>query len=74
MTTNMGVVDRVIRTVAAVVIAALYFSHVIGGTIAIILGLVAVLFLVTSLVGWCPGYVPFGFSTLRRAPTPAAKS
>jgi hypothetical protein len=63
MKRNMGTADRVIRTLVAVVIAVLYFTNVIGGTLALILGIIAVLFLLTSLVSWCPGYLPFGIST-----------
>lgn len=63
MKKNMGVVDKVIRLVVAAIIAALYFTGQITGTAAIILGIVAVAFLVTSLIGWCPTYVPFGIST-----------
>jgi hypothetical protein len=63
MTKNMGALDRAIRTLAAVVIGVLYFTNVISGTVAIILGIVAILFLVTSFVSWCPAYLPFGIST-----------
>lgn len=63
MKKNMGTIDRVIRTVLAVVIAVLYFTGQISGTVAIVLGIVAVAFLLTSLVGWCPIYNPFGIST-----------
>lgn len=68
MTKNMGTTDRVIRTLVAVAIAVLYFTGTIGGTLAIVLGIVAVAFLVTSLVGWCPSYLPFGLSTRKSAP------
>jgi hypothetical protein len=71
MRKNMGMADRVIRTVIAVAIAVLYFFNVIGGTLALILGIVAVLFLLTSLVSFCPSYVPFGISTCKEEP-PAA--
>ena len=65
MTRNMGTTDRVVRTLIAVAIAVLYFTGRINGTVAIVLGLVAIAFLVTSFVGWCPSYVPFGLSTRR---------
>jgi len=68
MTKNMGTTDRVIRTLVAVAIAVLYFTGTIGGALAIVLGIVAVAFLVTSLVGWCPSYLPFGLSTRNSAP------
>jgi hypothetical protein len=63
MTKNMGTADRAIRTLVALAVAVLYFTGRISGTVAIVLGIVAVAFLVTSLVGWCPGYLPFGLST-----------
>jgi hypothetical protein len=63
MKQNMGTEDRVIRSAIVVLIAILYFTGQISGLLATILGIVAVAFLVTSIIGWCPTYVPFGFST-----------
>ena len=63
MTRNMGTTDRVVRTLIAVAIAILYFMGKISGTLAIVLGIVAIAFIVTSFVGWCPSYVPLGLST-----------
>ena len=65
MKANMGTADRVIRTVLALVVGALYFTGRISGTVAIVLGVMAVVFLLTSFVSWCPAYAPFGFSTRR---------
>ncbi len=65
MKKNMGTVDRVIRAVLAVMIGVLYFAGQITGTAASILGIVAVLLLLTSATGVCPGYMPFGISTLK---------
>jgi hypothetical protein len=73
MTKNMGTADRVIRTLIALAVAALYFTGKISGTLAIVLGIVAIAFLVTSAVGWCPSYAPFGLSTRKSSgtgPTP----
>ena len=74
MTQNMGTADRVIRFVIVLVIAALYLAGKLSGILAIILGIIAVAFFVTSLIGWCPGYLPFGLSTRKPAggPPPAA--
>ena len=63
MTKNMGTADRVIRTLIAIAVGVLYSTGKISGTAAIVLGIVAIAFLVTSFVGWCPSYVPFGLST-----------
>jgi len=66
MKLNMGTIDRSIRLAAAAIIAVLYFTGQISGTVAIVLGVIGVVFIVTSVIGWCPGYLPFGFSTCKR--------
>jgi hypothetical protein len=63
MKNNISSMDRIIRTVVAVIIGVLIFTNVVGGTFAIILGVVAVIFLVTALIGFCPLYTLFKFST-----------
>jgi len=67
MTKNMGLVDRVIRILAAVLVAVLYLTHVISGPLAIVLGVIAAVFVVTSFAGVCPAYMPFRLSTLKRS-------
>ena len=62
----MGTTDRVFRLAIVVLIAVLYFTNVISGTLAIILGIVALVFLLTSLLGTCFLYIPFGFSTKKK--------
>lgn len=69
MKTNMGKVDRSIRILVAVAIAALYYSNIITGTLGIGLLIVAVAFVITSFVGFCPLYFPFGIATHRRKKT-----
>lgn len=63
MKINMGTADRVIRTLAAIVIALLYYYNVITGTLGIVLLALAGIFLLTSFVSFCPLYAPFGLST-----------
>lgn len=63
LTKNMGTADRIIRLLIAVLIAILYFTNVISGTVAIILGIIAIIFLLTSLISFCPLYLPFKLST-----------
>lgn len=65
MKKNMGMVDRVLRTVLAVIVAILYFSGQLAGTAAVILGVFAVIFVITSSVGYCPAYSFLGISTLK---------
>ncbi len=63
MKKNMGTIDRGIRIVIALTVGVLYFMGQISGTAAIILGVLAVVFVLTSLVGTCPLYLPFSLST-----------
>jgi len=63
MKKNMGTIDKVIRIVVAAIILVLYFTHVITGTLAVVLLILAGILVVTSLVGICPLYMLFGLST-----------
>ena len=63
MNKNMGTVDRTIRTLLALAVGVLWYTGKIGGTLAIVLGVFAVVFLLTSFVAWCPLYMPLKLST-----------
>jgi hypothetical protein len=63
MTRNMGTADRVVRVLVAVVIAGLWYTGRISGTVATVLLVFAGVFILTSFMGFCPGYLPFGLST-----------
>lgn len=63
MKKNMGTIDKFTRVAVAIIVAVLYITGQISGTAAIILGLFAVIFILTSLIGTCPLYLPFGLST-----------
>ena len=63
MKQNMGAGDKVIRILAAIVIAGMYFTQVISGTLAILLLTLAGIFILTSFISFCPLYLPFGIST-----------
>ena len=63
MKKNMGSADKVIRILLAVLLAVLIFTNVIFGWLAIVLGIFAVVFLSTSLLGFCPLYAAFKLST-----------
>jgi hypothetical protein len=67
MKKNMGTLDKIIRTLLAFVVILLYLFGLISGITAIILGIVAVIFLLTSFVSFCPLYVPLKISTLRKS-------
>lgn len=70
MKRNMGTLDKTIRITIAALIAVLYFTHVISGTLALVLGAIAVIFVLTSLVSFCPLYYPFGIKTCRKNRAP----
>jgi len=63
MKKNMGIIDITIRLVIAALVIVLYFTHVISGTLAIILLIFAGIFILTSFLSFCPLYLPFGIST-----------
>lgn len=59
----MGTADRIIRLIIAAIIGTLYFTGTISGTLAIVLLALAIIFVLTSFVGFCPLYAPFGIRT-----------
>lgn len=59
----MGTIDKVLRILAAVVMLVLYFTGVITGALGIFLIVLSVVFVITSLISFCPLYVPFGWNT-----------
>lgn len=61
----MGTTDRIIRLFAAAVIAVLYLAGTLTGTLAIILLILAGIFVLTSFVSFCPLYAPFGIKTCK---------
>ncbi len=62
----MGTADRIIRVIIAVIIASLYFTNVIPGTLGIVLIVLSVVFVLTSLISFCPLYAPFGIRTCQK--------
>ena len=66
MNRNMGSADRIIRTLMAIGIGALILSNVVAGTAAIVLGILAVVLVLTSAVSYCPLYAPFRISTRKK--------
>ncbi len=66
MKKNMGNADRVIRILAAVIVVVLIATDQLQGTLAIVLGAFAAIFVVTSFVSFCPLYFPFKISTRKK--------
>lgn len=66
MTSNMSTIDRIIRLIVVAIIAALYFTGQITGIALIVLGIIAVAFLLTGIISWCPIYAILGLSTKKK--------
>lgn len=65
MKKNMGGMDRIVRFIIAGIVLALYFTNVIGGTLAyVLLGLAAIL-VVTSFMNFCPLYAVLGINSCK---------
>ncbi|MBK9148489.1 MAG: DUF2892 domain-containing protein [Flavobacteriales bacterium] len=65
MKPNMGTADRVMRVILAAVMAILYFTDTVGGTLGLVMLVLAAVFLLTSFIRFCPLYAPFGISTCK---------
>jgi len=66
MKKNMGAIDKAVRILLALVIGTLYGANVISGAIALILLILATVFVMTSFISFCPLYVPFGINTSKK--------
>lgn len=73
MKKNMGTVDKAVRILAAILIIALYSTNIISGTLAIVLLVVAGIFIATSFMSFCPLYWPLGINTRSKAATAKTK-
>lgn len=62
----MGTADKVIRILIAAVVGVLYFTNAISGTLAIGLGILAIVFVLTAFISFCPLYLPFGINTFKK--------
>jgi hypothetical protein len=67
MKANMGTLDRVLRVIVAAAIAYLYYTGTISGPLGLALLIIAIIFVLTSLVGFCPLYAPFKMSTRKKS-------
>jgi hypothetical protein len=66
MKKNMGLIDRSVRVILALLFIVLIIAKTLTGTLAVILGIVAVVFLLTAVISFCPLYVPAKLSTLKK--------
>lgn len=67
MKPNMGSTDKAVRLIIAAVIAGLYFTGTITGTLGIVLLVLAAVFALTSFISFCPLYAPFGINTRKKS-------
>lgn len=65
MKRNMSNADRIIRVGLAAIFAYLYFGGIVTGALGIVLVVLGAVFLLTSVVAFCPLYAPFKFSTYK---------
>jgi len=65
MKKNMGSADRIIRVIIAAIVVILYATNIINGTLGIVLLAFAGIFVLTSLISFCPLYLPFGIRTCK---------
>lgn len=63
MKTNMGKIDKIVRIVLAILIFVLYLLDVISGTLGLVLLMLSGIFVLTSVFGFCPLYLPFNINT-----------
>lgn len=66
MKKNLNSVDRIVRVLIAAVIAILYLNNIISGTLGIILVSLAIIFVITSFISFCPIYAMLGISTRKK--------
>ncbi len=66
MKQNIGNIDKFLRILAAIVIAVVYYANLISGTLALVLLILAGIFIITSFIGTCFLYLPFGISTRKK--------
>ena len=66
MKKNMGSTDKLMRILFAFLVGVLYYTKAIEGNVAIVLGALAAIFVLTSFISFCPLYLPFGISTCKK--------
>ncbi len=67
MNRNIGTIDRIIRAVFSIIVAALYLEGYIDGTVAAVLGTIAFVLLATSTIGYSPLYILFNINTHKKS-------
>ena len=68
MKKNVGSIDKVMRIILAVVIVTLAITHVISGTLSVVLLILAGILVLTSVISFCPIWLALGVSTSKKEP------
>ncbi|MFM2292778.1 MAG: hypothetical protein RIS29_2591 [Bacteroidota bacterium] len=63
MKKNVGTIDQIVRFSLAVVLVVLSLIGIISGWLEVVGLLLAVIFIITAFVRFCPLYYPFGFNS-----------
>jgi hypothetical protein len=66
MQKNEGTIDRIIRVALAVILGVLYYAGAVSGTIGAVILVLAIILLITGVMGWCGIYALFGISTIKK--------
>ncbi|MCT4666202.1 MAG: DUF2892 domain-containing protein [Flavobacteriales bacterium] len=66
MKKNMGSTDKIIRIIIAILLVGLYYNGTLSGTIGIVAVILSIVFVLTSLISFCPLYLPFGIKTCKK--------
>jgi hypothetical protein len=66
MKKNMGSTDKLVRLFIAIILTVLTYTGMVTGTLAYVLLALAVVFVLTSFIGFCPLYFPFGINTRKK--------
>jgi hypothetical protein len=66
---NLSLLDKTLRLMAAIIIAMLFFTDTISGTLGIVLLIIAAIFLITSVIGICPIYMACGIHSNKKRKT-----
>lgn len=66
MKKNMRTADKIFRLIIALAIGVLYLANIISGTLALVLGILAIVFIATSFVSFCPLYLTLGINTVKK--------
>ena len=65
MEKNLGMIDRGIRNILALSVGVLYYTNIISGKTAMVLGIIGFYLAITSMVAFCPLYLLFKIRTIR---------